>query len=150
MVKGLVLTCAPEMDKYTEIDVLSELDVLTEIPNDSGGKIKEYEGAKFHTIIMEYPTQESVDSVMTILTVLEEAAPELIKAFLWDGKKVVLSFPVLKDNPKDNNIYQLIVNELLRVTTFLISENNNSLSIELNQTSVQEKLRKYISLFIKW
>lgn len=148
MVKGLVLRNPPEMDKYMEVDILAELDVLTEVPNDTEGKIKEYEGTKFHTIITEYPTKESIDSVMTILSTLEDAVPELIKVFLWDDSKVVFSFPVLKDHPKDSNIYQLIVNELLRVTTFLISESNTELSI--NNLSVQDKIRKYVSLFIKW
>lgn len=152
MVKGIRLKEPPGMDKVSEVDILGEIDVLEEvrdqIPAD-GFEVKTriFDGYKFHTIVTEYTDPDAIDSVMTVASTLETAAPELVKVFLWDGNKVVFSFPSMRGDPSKRNIFIQIVDELLRVATFVISEFNSG---EVTSPDPIERLKKYIQLYIKW
>lgn len=156
MVKGLRLRYPPEMDKASEIEILSEIDVLEEIKNDvyvpkgeeSDVDIRIFDGERYRTSIHTYKDSDTIDSVMMVASTLEQAAPELIKVFLWDDNKIVFSSPSIKgENYKERIIFNQIIEELLRVTTFIISEYNTG---EVTSPSPVERVRKYISLYVKW
>lgn len=150
MVKGIRLKHTPKMDEVSEIDILAEIDVLGKIPDNAKApdesicETEIYEGMKYCIIIMDYKDLSAMDSVMTIASTLEKACPELVKVFLWKDTKVVFSYPVLKAG--DENVLSPVIEELLRFTTFVLSEYNTG-ECEI-MPSV--RIRKYIELFIKW
>lgn len=156
MVKGLRLRYPPEMDKASEIEILSEIDVLEEIKNDvyvpkedeEDTSIRIFEGEKYRTSIHTYKDPDTVDSVMMVASTLEQAAPELVKVFLWNENKIVFSSPSIKgENYKEKVVFNQIIEELLRVATFIISEYNTG---EVSSPTPVERIRKYISLYVKW
>ena len=152
MVKGIRLKDPPQMDRATEVDILSEIDVLREMPDRTispdglESKTRVFKGNKYHTLILTYDDEDTVESVLTVASTLESAAPELVKVFVWNEKNIVFSFPELSSPTQPNVLIQL-VEELLRVTTFVISEYNTG---EVIDPSPVERIKKYISLYIKW
>lgn len=146
MVKGIFLKQPPFMDKYSETDVLADLDLLSEAnKNNKELGYLDCVGEKFEVLIMEEDDELKRESLLKVAETLQLASPELVKVFILDEKKIVLAFPSLKLlNDDDNKIYSYIIEELLRVTTFLLS------LPDLTEERVIENLKNYIKLFIRW
>lgn len=147
MVKGIFLKQPPCMHKYSETDVLADIDFLNEINKKDNKELGylNYLGEKFEVLLMKMEEKEKRDSMIKVANTLQNASPELIKTFVLDDVNVIVAFPSLKRYlDGDNKIYSFIIEELLRVTTFLLS------FPDWTDEQVINYLKVYINLFIKW
>lgn len=151
MINGIRIQKPPEMDKYSELDILSELDVLGEMEDgiiktiDGNLGRSEYESGKFHIKIMKMNDQTILHTLLEVTSVIEEAAPELVKTWLWNDDKVVLAYPTYyfkTDGGKDRNIITVIIEELLRFAGWCLKN--------FNHLEAVQHVKEYIDLYIKW
>ena len=147
MVKGILLKSIPCMNLYTESDILADLDLVNEINMKSleGSGLSNYIGDRFEIHLMKESTQGTKYSLFEVLSILQEAVPELIRTFLYEDDYVLLAFLILTHIQENiNNIYSEIVDELLRFTTFALT------IPEWSREEAIFRVRQYVNLFIKW
>lgn len=151
MISGIRIQKPPEMDKYTEMDILSELDVLNELKegiiltSDGNNGKTEYESPKFHVKVMKMDDANIIHTLLEVTTILEEAAPQLIKTWLWNDNKVVLAYPTYYyrgEGGKEKNIITVIIDELLRFAGWCLKN--------FSHTEAVNHVKEYIDLYIKW
>ena len=151
MIKGYFISNPPSMQDYDLVDLLSRMDILSErkekeivnLEKDNDMEISYYDaGDEIHiTIISKVNSESRLTSMMAVASLLESACPDIFSVYLVE-EKIIIAYPICESEKDENNVWDRIIDELLRLTLHaLVTE-----CIE----DKEEFIRKYISTFIKW
>ena len=140
------------MKEVSEFDILSKLDPLKEYEpkydltvGREGGNISSTR-RMFYTDDLYITIYTSPDSVVTeslweLYQILNKAAGDIIKAFRKDNA-IFVSWPRFEDK-FDDATYTLMVEELARVSSFLLKELGTD-------EEVEKMVSNYIEMCISW
>ena len=150
MIKGIFLMEEPYMDEVSELEILSDLDFLYEESkpsnfNDGNYTMKKssYKGENFITTIYETDYEPSMKAMFIAYDIIQKANPSFIKSFKYGKNKLIVSYPsYYEDGPDAVKIYSDMIDELLRVTVFLLRYNSPDEAVE--------QLREYIEMSVSY
>lgn len=150
MIKGIFLIEEPFMDEVTDLEILSDLDFLyedSEPTTYNGGeyimKKSAYRGDNFITTIYETSYQPSMSAMFIAYSIIQKANPSFVKVFKYGENRLIISYPnFYEDGIEIAKTYQDMIEELLRVTVFLLRNNDPEDSVEL--------LKEYIDINISY
>lgn len=139
MIRGYYLKYAPYMDKYTKEEIMGELDLLMEDKKSYGkvqgketSKRNSYKGRRFYITLFKFTNEDSKIALLDIYKTLEEALPRFVKVFELKSGHVVVATPYFWDRVEDY-IYNMIMDELLRITGFIIEHLNSDHIVDFIQ-----------------
>lgn len=152
MIRGIYLSSKPEMKGITLSKVLSELDLLKSSDpvvldsklSGSSMSRNQYTSDSFVTTLYESDSEVSISAFWNILDVLYSALPDYVFCYKLSDTKLLLSIMNYSDD-YDSFVYERMVDELIRVTVFLVS----SFGIE-NRDKIESLLRDYVGMCVKY
>lgn len=128
MIKGIYLKDPLCMETVSDADILSELDPLKkcgEVDSISCGSYsmarRGYYSNHFFIYTYTFDEVEGYNSMWKLLDTLQDAIPNFFKVFRWTKDILVISYQRPVD-PSDSPKVEALVDELLRVTAWMLKE----------------------------
>ena len=153
MISGIKLPSKPDMSGVTFEKIFGNLDTLNKrLPEVSftckNGTVisrKEYWGDKYNTTILDYsiPSDPGYKVVSGLFKLISEALPDFITTHEFREKLIIISYPRYS-NWKVNDTYKLLIDEIQRVSLFLLSIYGPD-----GKEIICELLKKYIDLCVE-
>ena len=131
------------MDKYTKVDVLADLDLLREdkrkfsVENETTKRYAYFGRRLFYIIIFKPETEDKGKVIYEIYSKLQKALPKFLKVFKLASGNIVYAYPYFMDKIEDAT-YSLLMEELLRLTGFLM--------LNMNNDDIETFLRDYVNV----
>lgn len=153
MIKGIYLTENPNMDKVSNIDILSDLDFLfrESEPSVFNGDLfsmrkTTFNCNKFVINVYESSKGSSLDGMFIAYNIIQRANPSFVRVFKFGENRLISAYPnyfIGDDEDEEYNvIYSRMIEELLRISVFLLKNNSPEEASYL--------LRDYINLSISY
>lgn len=151
MIKGIFLMEEPYMGIVSDSDVLSDLDFLY---GDSEGnatldggnyqmKKSIFKGERFVFTIYESDYDPSLRAMFIAYKVIQNANPDFVKVFKYGENRLITAYPNFsEDGVEIANTYASMMDELLRVTVFLLRN--------YDPDEATEQLKDYISMSVSY
>lgn len=137
------------MKNKTDLDILSSLDPLKEreepldIPLsgvDEPLKRRIFYTPDLYIVTYHSDSKESIENLWDIYDTINNACPELIKSIRRE-KTVFVAYPRYEDK-FNNATYSLMVDEIIRVTAYLLKAN------DFNRQKTAAEVKNYIKLCV--
>jgi hypothetical protein len=154
MISGIKLPSRPKMKGMTFEKIIGNLDLLKERPPEitftskTGTVIKrkEFWGDKYTTLLIEYsiPNDPSFKAVSGLFSLISTALPEFITTCGHQDRILFITYPKY-DDWKSNESYRSFIDELQRLTLFLLSMYGPE-----GKDIICELLKKYVDLCVEF